>query len=66
MMYYPSDHRKFKFHVGVCACRHLAGLGYYIPHLRSRRDTVLEEKNVAYLTEGILRFLPLYLDKQES
>ena len=66
MMYYPSDHRKFKFHVAVCACRRLAGLGYYIPHLRSRRDTVLEEKNLAYLSEGILRFLPLYLSKQES
>ena len=61
MMYYPSDHRKFKFHVAVCACRRLAGLGYYIPHLRSRRDTVLEVANIDYLAEGMARFLPLYL-----
>ena len=63
-IYYPSDHRKFKFHVAVCACRRLAGLGYYIPRLRSRRDTVLEEENLTYLTEGFLRFLPLYLKNQ--
>ena len=27
LQYYPSDNRKFKFHVTVCACRYLAGLG---------------------------------------
>ena len=61
--YYPSDNRKFKFHVVVCACRHLAGLGYYIPHLRTRRDTALDEDNIAYVTEGLARFLPLYLEQ---
>lgn len=61
--YYPSDNRKFKFHVVVCACRHLAGLGYYIPHLRTRRDTALDEDNIAYVAEGLARFLPLYLEQ---
>lgn len=64
LQYYPSDNRKFKFHVTVCACRYLAGLGYYIPHLRTKRDTVLKEENIAYLSQGIARFLPLYLDKK--
>ena len=58
-----SDNRKFKFHVVVCACRHLAGLGYYIPHLRTRRDTALDEDNIAYVAEGLARFLPLYLEQ---
>lgn len=64
LQYYPSDNRKFKFHVTVCACRYLAGLGYYIPHLRTKRDTVLKEENIAYLSQGMARFLPLYLDKK--
>lgn len=61
--YYPSDNRKFKFHVVVCACRYLAGLGYYIPNLRTKRDTVLEEKNIAYIVRCMERFLPLYLEQ---
>ena len=62
LQYYPSDNRKFKFHVTVCACRYLAGLGYYIPHLRTKKDTVLQEKNAAYIARSIARFLPAYLD----
>lgn len=64
--YYPSDHRKFKFHVAVCACRRLTGLGYYIPRLRTRLDTVLEEENIDYLAQGLARFVPLYLDRSEE
>lgn len=66
LQYYPSDNRKFKFHVAVCACRYLAGLGYYIPHLRTKRDTVLEERNIAYITECMAQFLPLYLDAKQA
>lgn len=64
--YYPSDHRKFKFNVAVCACRYLAGLGYYIPHLRTGRDVTLEEENIRYLAQGMSRFLSLYLNAEES
>ena len=63
LVYYPSDHRKFKFHVAVCACRRLAGLGYYIPRLRTKRDTVLSLDNITAITEGIGRFVPLYLEE---
>lgn len=62
LAYYPSDHRKFKFHVAVAACRKKSGLCYYIPHLRTKKDTVLREENIAWLAEGVERFLPLYLD----
>lgn len=64
--YDPSDHRKFKFHVAVCACRYLAGLGYYIPRLRTKRDTRLREENVSYLAKCLARFLPLYLATAEK
>lgn len=66
LQYYPSDNRKFKFHVTVCACRYLAGLGYYIPHLRTKKDTVLREENIACIARGMARFLPLYLDGGEK
>lgn len=59
--YYPSDNRRFKFHVAICACRHLAGLGYYIPHLRTKKDTVLRPENIAYTARSLARFVPLYL-----
>ena len=65
LQYYPSDHRRFRCNVAVCACRYLAGLGYYIPRLGTKRDTVLEEKNIAYIAQGMARFLPEYLDEKE-
>ena len=66
LIYYPSDHKKFKFHVAVCACRHLAGLGYYIPRLRTKRDTRLSLENISCLTEGITLFIPIYLSEKEA
>ena len=60
LLYYPSDHRKFKFHVAFAACRRLSGLGYYISRLRTGRDTVLSLENIQCLSEGMARFLPLY------
>ncbi len=63
LQYYPSDHRRFKQNLAVCACRHLAGLGYYIPWLGTRRDVTLREENIAYIAQGMARFLPLYLEK---
>ena len=60
--YYPSDHRKFKFHVATAACRYVGGLGYYIPHLRTKKDTILKTENIDCIAESIARFLPLYLE----
>lgn len=65
LQYCPSDHRRFPFHVAVCACRYLAGLGYYIPHLRTRRDTVLREENIRYLADSLARFAPMYLKNRK-
>ena len=65
LQYYPSDQRRFRYNVAVCACRYLAGLGYYIPNLGTRRDTVLREENISCLAQGIARFLPLYLNQEE-
>ncbi|MDE7263015.1 MAG: Zn-dependent exopeptidase M28 [Oscillospiraceae bacterium] len=64
--YYPSDNRRFKFHVAVCACRYMAGLGYYIPHLRTKRDTVLRTENIVYTARSLTRFLPLHLEEKRD
>lgn len=66
LQYYPSDHRRFKYNVAVCACRHLAGLGYYIPHLGTKRDTVLRAENIGYIAQCMARFLPAYLEEEEK
>lgn len=66
LQYYPSDNKKFKFHISVCACRYLAGLGYYIPHLRTKKDTELHENNISYIAKSLARFLPAYLDGEVS
>ncbi len=63
LQYYPSDNKKFKFHVAVCACRYLAGVGYYIPHLRTKKDTVLRVENAAYIARSLKRFLGRYLEE---
>ena len=66
LVYYPSDHRKFKFHVAFAACRRLPGVGYYISRLRTKRDTVLATENIEVLAEGMERFLPQYLEGGEK
>lgn len=66
LQYYPSDHRRFRYNTAVCTCRYLAGLGYYIPRLRTKKDTVLREENIAYISQGMARFLPLYLNHKEE
>ena len=66
LVYYPSDHRKFKFHVAFAACRRLPGVGYYISRLRTRRDTVLSAENIEALAEAVERFLPRYLEGGEK
>ena len=65
LYYYPSDHRRFRFHTAIAACRYLGGLGYYIPRLRTGRDTILDIENIDCITEGIVRFLPLYFTDEK-
>lgn len=66
LVYAPSDHRKFRFHVSFTACRRLRGVGYYISRLRTSRDTVLATENIDLLAEGMECFLPLYWKEGEK
>ena len=60
LVYYPSDCRKFKFHLSVAACKK-GVLGHHIPYLNSKMDTVLDCDNIRMLADGMERFLPVYL-----
>jgi len=65
LVYYPSDCRKFKFHLSVAACKKNA-VGYHIPHLNSPKDTELSCENIRLLLDGMVRFLPAYLAQGEE
>lgn len=64
LVYYPTDGRKFKFHLAVAACKKSA-VGSYVPNVNSKKDTVLNCETVGAVVDGLERFLPLYLGEKE-
>lgn len=58
--FYPSDQVQFPCGVGVAALNRSPLLGLYMSRIHTARDTVCDERNFAYLTEGTRRFLRLY------
>lgn len=56
---YPSDQRAFARGVGVCALKKNRILGYYMDRIHTARDTVLDERNIALLRDGAMRFVSL-------
>ena len=56
---YPSDQRAFARGVGVCALKKNRILVYYMDRIHTKRDTVLDEKNIALLRDGALRLVSL-------
>ena len=65
LVYYPSDCRKFKFHLAVAAGKKSA-VGSYIPHLNSHKDTALSCEIVSQIVDGFARLLPLYFSEEEK
>ena len=54
--YYNSDQRSFPNGVALAACRQ-GKLGYHIPRIHTRRDTVCDESNLRYLRDCALRLM---------
>ena len=52
--FYPSDQARFKKGVGVCALKQKPVIGYYMDRIHTRKDTVLDEKNLELLRMGAL------------
>ncbi len=50
---YPSDQAGFVNGVGVAALRKKKFFGYYLGRIHTGRDTVCEERNISFITEGL-------------
>ena len=55
-VYYPSDQKNFKKNIGVASFKK-SKFGLYMDRIHTPRDTVMDERNITVLTEGIIRFL---------
>ena len=55
--YYPSDQKNFPFGVGIAAFRRSKWAGLYCGRIHTRRDTVLDEKNVSFLRDRLIQLI---------
>ena len=52
-----SDYKNFPCGVGCMACRRSKGGTFYTPHIHTPRDTVVRNENIAFLAEGMEKFV---------
>lgn len=64
--FYPSDQAAFSYGVGVCALKKSKIFGWYMDRIHTKRDTVLDEKNIDLLREGTVRLVQLLANKGET
>ncbi len=55
--FYPSDQMGFPVSIAVSAMKRLRFFGLYLDRIHTKRDTVMDESNIAYLCEGMMSFL---------
>ena len=55
--YCPSDHGNFPYGVGIMSFHRMKGIGIYCDRIHTWRDTILEEENVLFLRDALLRFI---------
>ena len=56
-VYYPSDQAGFPMAVAVAALKYKKPFGFYMNRIHTKRDTVFQEENIAYLTERTIRLI---------
>ena len=56
---YPSDQSQFPLGVGVAALNYKKGIGLYMNKIHTKRDTVLDERNIAYLCSAARHLVAL-------
>ena len=56
-VYYPSDQAGFPMAVAVAALKYKKPFGYYMDRIHTKRDTVFEEANIAYLKEHTIQLI---------
>ncbi len=61
--YYPSDQRGFPIAIAVSAMKKARVLGLYLDRIHTKKDTVMDETNIAYICESMERFLDSVCEK---
>ena len=56
-IYYPSDQSGFPLAIAVAALKYTKPFGYYMDRIHTKRDTVFQQENIAYLTEKTLQLI---------
>lgn len=56
-VYYPSDQAKFPLSIAVAALKHKKLLGYYMDRIHTKRDTVMDERNIRLLCSSIMQLI---------
>ena len=56
-VYYPSDQAGFPMAIAVAALKYKKPFGYYMDRIHTKRDTVFDRSNIAYLTERTVAFI---------
>ena len=51
--------------VGVCALKKSKFFGWYMDRIHTKKDTVLDEENIAMLRAGTVRLLQTMNEKEE-
>ena len=56
-LYYPSDQAGFPLGIAVAALNRKKFIGYYMGRIHTKRDTIFDETNIAYLAEHTVQFI---------
>ena len=56
-VYYPSDQAKFPMSIAVAALKHKKLLGYYMDRIHTKRDTVMDERNIQLISDSITQLI---------
>ena len=54
---FVSDHASFRCGVNVTACKRKKGIGFYTPHIHTRRDTEADARNIEELARCLVTFV---------
>lgn len=58
-VYYPSDQAGFPMAIAVAALKKNKLFGYYMDRIHTKRDTVFDEQNIAFLAERTVEFIQI-------
>lgn len=53
---YTSDHDRFECGVAILACKQSPGVGWYVPHLNTKKDTDCDQDNLTFLAQRFAAF----------